>query len=206
MVAVFTQPSMSFFFFTKVFDSIAHASGFTSVAGNTTLPVFARGRAVAVYHKSLFHSCVRLRLERFVFDQTKFRTYVFFKNVLTLSIFRFRFWLMSERSAVRALSRRSNRSFMAGEAFALVLIRAIGFMFTLVGGLFFFIRLVAAALQRMRRQWAVVLQMLQLLDTVRMGFWYHTHLQYRVGVSGRLGGVMRASKRFVGQGALKLYL
>lgn len=197
---------MSFFFFNKTFASVSLSGSFTRAVRGLPLSNARQERLVSPYSKSIFQSCVRLRLERFVFDQTKFRTYVFFKNVLTLSIFRFRFWLMSERSAVRALSRRSNRSFMAGEAFALVLVRAVGFMFTLVGGLFFFIRLVAAALQRMRRQWAVVMQMLQLLDTVRMGFWYHTHLQYRVGVSGRLGGVMRASKRFVGHGALKLYL
>lgn len=197
---------MSFFFFVKVFRGCAGTNTFTLDPRSQYRPTRLPGRLVSVYSRSLAQSCIRLRLERFVFDQTKFRTYVFFKNVLALSIFRFRFWLLTERAAVHALARRSNRSFMSGEAFALVLVRAVGFMFTLVGGLFFFIRLMAGALQRLRRQWAVVMQMLQLLDTVRMGFWYHTHLQYRVGISGRLGGVMRASKRFIGHGALKLYL
>jgi hypothetical protein len=197
---------MSFFFFTNSFSARTPLPvGVSTPSGRQSRRPCGRF-FLASYSANLMRSCARLRLERFVFDQTKFRTYVFFKNVLTLSIFRFRSWLLTERTVVHALSKRSNRSFMSGEAFGLVLVRAIGFMFTLVGGLFFFIRLMTGALQRLRRQWAIASYMMTLLDSVRMGFWYHTHLQYRIAISGRLGGVMRASKRFIGHGALKLYL
>lgn len=78
-------------------------------------------------------------------------------------------------------------------------------MFTAVGGLFFFVRLVGAMIQKFRRQWALMQYVHQTLNAIRLSFWFHAHIQYRLSLLGRFGGVMRAAKKSIGHGALKLY-
>lgn len=75
----------------------------------------------------------------------------------------------------------------------------------MTGGAFFFIRLVSIMIQKFRRQWAMMQYTHQVLNLVRLGFWYHAHIQYRFSMLGRFGGVMRAAKKVIGQGALKLF-
>lgn len=147
---------------------------------------------------------MRLRLERFLFDQTYYRTYVYFKNILNLALYRFHFWKSAE-VYFNGIASSAGKTFLITEGFNVMLIRAMGFVFTVVGGLFFFTRLLGVMMQKFRRHWALLLYTNRLLNAVRLSFWYHALVQYRFSIAGRFSGTMRAAKKILREGDLKLY-
>lgn len=157
------------------------------------------------YTNQLWERTFRISLEKFFFKKTGIRTYLFIRNVLGLTIYKFSFWTTLEQKLILQLSKK-NKRFSISETFALLLVRSIGFMFTAVGGLTFFSRLVIRLFRRFRYHWALMRHLQILLGIIRMSIWYQYHIQYRLTVSGRFGGVMRAGKKLIGHGILKFYL
>lgn len=109
-------------------------------------------------------------MERFLFDTTYYRTYVYFKSILNLTLYRFSFWRRAEQHFLASISNKTGKQFLVNESFSYLLVRSVGLVFTVVGGLFFFTRLFGSLMYQFRRHWALIRYVGNLLNLVRLHF------------------------------------
>ena len=137
----FTRRAHELIVSSRAAADVASPIGLTAFTRNRSVFYGARVRGVRIglrfYIKNLFYRTMRLRLERFLFDQTYYRTYVYFKNILNLALYRFHFWKSAE-VYFNGIASSAGKTFLITEGFNVMLIRAMGFVFTVVGWLFLF--------------------------------------------------------------------
>lgn len=156
------------------------------------------------YVRNIFYRVLRLKVERFIFDQISCRAYIYFKNVLNLSVNNLDSWGAAQNRCFR-LIRKMGKGFPVSQSFNFLLVRSIGLLFTLVGGIFFFSRIFGIMMREFRRHWNLLNYVSKILTIVRLSMWYKAFIQYRIIIRGRFGGFMRASKKIITEGSLRLY-
>lgn len=158
------------------------------------------------YFSKLRNISLRLRFERFLFKKTQRRIYVWFKNVLQISLYKFRFWRAIEKLIIAKFTWRRGNKLRVKPDLAIMAARSIGLMFTAVGGMFFFTQIFKTLVQKFRRHWALLKKVSEYMEIVRNSFWYRFWIQYRMVLSGKFSGTMRAGKRIISKGGdLRLY-
>lgn len=81
---------MSFFFIVGLVGSTP-APHLSTIAPLASQNLSATTSGLGFYLRSLFQRTVRLRLERFLFNQSYTRSYIYLKSVMGLTLFRFNF-------------------------------------------------------------------------------------------------------------------
>lgn len=89
------RPTMSFFFIIGSRPTVDLDVAISTCRGLRRMPksntCLVRLGQSNFYLRNLFQRCLRLRIERFLFKQSYLRAYVYFKNVMSLTLFKFQF-------------------------------------------------------------------------------------------------------------------
>lgn len=145
----------------------------------------------------------RMRFERFMFKALGCRVYVWFSNLWRTIGADIRGWFVYENFVVARLVKKGIR-FTIREAQARILVKSAWLAVTMLGGVSVFMQMLSRMVRSFRSHWAVVMYTLRVLDACRCYFWYKTLMQYRMTVSGKFGGQLRASQKTFQHGVIKL--
>lgn len=93
---IFPRCDLSLFFFVK-----GPADWFKVVDSRSFSKVQYRSIRFVNYVRNVFYRVLRLRIERFTFDQLSCRAYIYFKNVLNFSLNSLQSWGAAESRCFR---------------------------------------------------------------------------------------------------------
>lgn len=149
----------------------------------------------------------KFKMEKFFFSQMTTRVHVWFLNIWDVflnsvdAVWR---WFRYENKSIFYLTRKGQRFFIEDREDAKFYIRSLALCITTVGGAKLFMDKISLMMKQYRNNWSFILHTVKSLRVCVNYFWFRFFINYKVTLQGKIGGYLRAQKKFFKKGNISI--
>lgn len=155
----------------------------------------------------LYWRYFKFKIEKFFYNQIHTRVHVWFLNIWDIflnSIDALWRWFRYEDKATYFLTKKGQRFFIEDREDAKFYVRTLALTVTMVGGAKLFLDKISLMMKKHRNNWAFILHTAKSLRMCINYFWFRFFVNYKITLQGKIGGFLRAQKKFFKKGNISI--